>query len=242
MDGDKNNLIGQVFWELKVKSRSEDYIKPSGQRIRQWLCECSCEDHNVIIVREDNLKSGHTKSCGCIRKKYNNYILNLEDEYGLYGIGYCSNTNSQFYFDMDDYDKIKDICWCEAVVHGLHCVVGKSTDSKKVITMHLFLGYKGYDHADRNELNNRRYNLRIATVVENGQNKSKSTRNTSGVIGVSWNKRNQKWGSYIKYKSKLTHLGLFVNKDEAIRTRLLKEKECFGDFAPQRHLFEQYNV
>ena len=41
-------------------------------------------------------------------KKTNIYELNLHDENGLYGVGYCSNTNRKFYFDMDDYNKIKD--------------------------------------------------------------------------------------------------------------------------------------
>ena len=30
-----------------------------------WLCRCSC--NKITIVREDHLKSGHTKSCGCLR-------------------------------------------------------------------------------------------------------------------------------------------------------------------------------
>ena len=42
-------------------------------------------------------------------RSVNKYDLNLIDEHGKYGVGYCSNTNNKFYFDMDDYDKIKDI-------------------------------------------------------------------------------------------------------------------------------------
>ena len=33
----------------------------------QWLCKCFCG--NSFIVRADALKSGHTKSCGCLQKK-----------------------------------------------------------------------------------------------------------------------------------------------------------------------------
>ena len=42
-----------------------------------WLCSCECsgwsrttrEDGSSIIIREDNLLSGHTRSCGCIKKE-----------------------------------------------------------------------------------------------------------------------------------------------------------------------------
>lgn len=33
----------------------------------QWLCKCFCG--NEFITRSDALKSGHTKSCGCLQKK-----------------------------------------------------------------------------------------------------------------------------------------------------------------------------
>lgn len=32
-----------------------------------WLCKCQCG--NTIIVTNDSLKSGHRKSCGCLKKK-----------------------------------------------------------------------------------------------------------------------------------------------------------------------------
>lgn len=32
-----------------------------------WLCECECG--NAVIVNSQNLKNGHTKSCGCLKAK-----------------------------------------------------------------------------------------------------------------------------------------------------------------------------
>ena len=37
-------------------------------------------------------------------------------------------------------------------------------------------------------------------------------------------------------------LGEYVDKDDAIKARLLAEVKYFGDFAPQRHLFRQYGI
>ena len=38
------------------------------------------------------------------------------------------------------------------------------------------------------------------------------------------------------------YLGCFSDKEIAIKVRLEAEAKYFGDFAPQRHLFEQYGI
>ena len=63
------DLTGQRFGRLVVIERAEDYIFPSGQKQAQWLCECSCENHNKIITTSARLKSGNTKSCGCLKSE-----------------------------------------------------------------------------------------------------------------------------------------------------------------------------
>lgn len=40
----------------------------------RWLCQCDCG--NQTIVRSDYLKTGHTKSCGCIHSKYGGNVKN----------------------------------------------------------------------------------------------------------------------------------------------------------------------
>lgn len=59
------DLSGRVFGRLTVLQR--DYSR-SGIH---WLCECSCSDHNIVIIANQSLLSGATKSCGCIRKEQN---------------------------------------------------------------------------------------------------------------------------------------------------------------------------
>lgn len=41
-------------------------------RIRYWLCQCECG--NQKEVRQDHLKSGKIKSCGCLRKQTSHSI------------------------------------------------------------------------------------------------------------------------------------------------------------------------
>ena len=42
-----------------------------------------------------------------VKRKYNRYDLESQE----YGIGWTSNTNEEFWFDKEDYDKIKNYCW-----------------------------------------------------------------------------------------------------------------------------------
>lgn len=61
----KIDLTNQTYGELTVLQEVEPHIKPSGKKSRQWLCKCSCG--RTTIVSMDNLRSGHTTSCGCKR-------------------------------------------------------------------------------------------------------------------------------------------------------------------------------
>lgn len=168
---------------------------------------------------------------------------NQYDLSGEFGIGWTSNTNHEFYFDLEDYGLIKDYCWSEKISDdGYHVLQAWNPVSKQVIRMHWLLGYKKYDHKNLNPLDNRKENLRLATPAENAQNRSKSTRNTSGIIGVSWNTKRQVWVAQLTFENKHLFLGYFINKTDAILARLNAEKKYHKEFAPQRHLFEEYNI
>lgn len=56
-----DDLTGQRFGRLTVLGRSQD--RPSGLTV--WHCRCDCG--NEIDAIGNNLKRGHTKSCGCFR-------------------------------------------------------------------------------------------------------------------------------------------------------------------------------
>jgi len=86
------------------------------------------------------------------------------------------------------------------------------------------------DHEDRNGLNNKINNLRLATRSDNCKNRSIAENNTSGVTGVTWNKKRRKWATQIKMNGKQKYLGYFVNKEDAIQARKEAEKKYFGKF------------
>lgn len=65
----RKDITGNVYNRLTVLGRGEDYISPNGHRGSRWWCICSCPEHNILLVRINNLTSGNTKSCGCLDKE-----------------------------------------------------------------------------------------------------------------------------------------------------------------------------
>ena len=244
----KEDLTGQVFGRLKVLRQAEDYVYPSGKRRSQWLCECMCDRHSLIMAEGTNLRKGNTQSCGCwcdevrvlANKKYNKYDLS-----GPYGVGWTSNTNREFYFDLEDYDKIKDYCWAEVAVNynrNFHTLQTPNPKRKgSHLSMHQVLGFANHDHIDRNEFNNRKSNLRPCTRSQNQMNRSLRSDSQSGITGVSPIKTGG-WEAGLKVEGEWKLRKRFKNKDDAIRARLQAEQEYFGEFAPQKHLYKQYGI
>ena len=88
----------------------------------------------------------------------------------------------------------------------------------------------------------KKYNEKV--LVENTKldqlNQRKSIRNTSGHKGVSWSKRHKKWETYISFQGKRKHLGLYSDKQDAIKARLKAEEEYFVPILEKyKDVFEQ---
>ena len=86
------------------------------------------------------------------------------------------------------------------------------------------------DHINGNRIDNRICNLRLATNTENSRNSGLAKNNTSGVTGITWHKQCNKWVAQITVNRKNHNLGLYVDKDEAIKVRKEAEKIHFGQF------------
>ena len=95
--------------------------------------------------------------------------------------------------------------------------MGVTRDEKKV------------DHADGNQLNNCRYNLRLATQSQNLANRGLDKNNTSGYKGVCF--QDGRWRAAVRSKGKRYHLGYFDSKLEAAKAYNKAALEVFGDFA-----------
>lgn len=60
------DMVGQVFGRLTVIERAGSVRRSAGGTSAMWRCRCTCGGEHV--TRRDNLLSGATQSCGCLRK------------------------------------------------------------------------------------------------------------------------------------------------------------------------------
>lgn len=235
------DLTGKQFGNLIVLERTEH---PKDKKRTYWLCECQCEKKTKIIVEGYHLRSGHTTSCGCLKKKQ--FIERSSKGPNIYKIfqdkvmGY--NEEDCFIIDKEDYDKVKQYRW--HLDHYKYWVADIEIDEvKKRIKLHRFImnaeSNQKVDHKDRNKNNNRKENLRFCTIAENNYNK---IQNPEKYVGVRKRTDTGKWSAKIQYKHKIYNLGCFEKEEDALIARLKAEKKFFREFAPQRHLFEKYNI
>jgi len=75
------------------------------------------------------------------------------------------------------------------------------------------------DHINHDKLDNRIINLRETDRKTNGRNLPLFTNSLSGVCGVHWFERTQKWTVSIKVDGRNIRLGYFSNFDEAVKVR-----------------------
>ncbi len=78
---------------------------------------------------------------------------------------------------------------------------------------------KQLDHINGDKIDNRILNLRDVEHSENMKNRKKPITNTSGTIGVYWDKKNCRWYAMIMVDGKNKFLGRFTDYSEAVNAR-----------------------
>ena len=206
-------------------------MSPAGHKSVQWLCK----DLNGELENQSFLTQELKNNKPTGRK----YIHGTKfDMSGEVGIGYTNKGNA-FYFDKEDYDKIKNYTWSEAnehIVSGCNGDFGKRTVFLSTLITNFKWDY--IDHIDRNPYNNQKSNLRKSTHAQNMKNKRLNKNNASGIIGV--RKSGKKWQADIGIKGRLIYLGSYENILDAIMIRLYAEMYFYKEFAPQIKYIKKY--
>lgn len=105
----------------------------------------------------------------------------------------------------------------------------------KVTWLHHFIMGKPLagvvDHINGNRLDNRRSNLRFATVAQNAHNGSSHTGASSRYKGVSWYAPQSNWRARICLYGKIRFIGYFASETEAARAYDKEATRLFGAFA-----------
>ena len=157
-----------------------------------------------------------------------------------YGIGYTKNTdlngNNYFYFDIEDYDKIKIYNWYFEKERGYIVTEKRINKKRTTIRLHrLITGLEDkdlfIDHINHNKYDNRKINLRIVTKSQNSQNRKIQSNNTTGYPGVYWDNDREKWTSYIKKDGNSKRIGRYKTFEEAVAARKEAENNYFGEYS-----------
>ena len=142
---------------------------------------------------------------------------------------------TQGYFaqvDDEDFDRINQWSWYHD--SGGYAARDETHDYHK---KHIFMQNEimcvtvKLDHADRNRLNNCKFNLRVCTHHGNMGNSKIRTDNTSGFRGVSFRKDSGKWVAQIVNMYERIYLGLYATPEEAACAYDRKALEIYGEFA-----------
>ena len=178
---------------------------------RNVLCVCTCG--NKLIVATNNLASGYTKSCGCLRGTHG---MSSTRTYNIWEgmLRRCKPENKE----MFPYHAGKGIKVCEAwkkSFETFYADMGEAPDNMSL------------DRID----NNGDYtpsNCRWTTASIQGYNKGLDPNNTSGKAGVSFYQQQGKWSAEIHVDGKHIRLGLFGSFEDAVQARIEGELVYYG--------------
>lgn len=163
------------FGRLLVIGDADPAVSPNGERRRRWLCRCDCDTEKEFA--ESSLKSGNTKSCGCLKRETMSATLRTHGmtdsrEYNAYYnmLARCYKSTNAYYADYGG----RGITICdrwrfgENSKTGFECFVedmGPSPSSKHTLERPDTNGNYGPDNGcwatPKLQARNRRSNIRV---------------------------------------------------------------------------------
>lgn len=211
---------GNKYGRLTIV-REGKRLLTKNRNIRILLCRCDCGNRTLVPVRDYNLTSGNTTSCGC---------------YGMESRVTHGKSDSRTY---RIWEGMKRRCRPDlAEDFPYHAGKGITYDPRWEIFEN-FLDDMGeapegltLDRINPNG-NYQKDNCRWADNSLQGYNKGFDPNNTSGKTGVSFYTNQKKWSAEIHVKGEHIRLGMFDDFNDAVKARKDAEMKYYGFFKPE---------
>ena len=198
------DLIGKRFGRLVV-------IERAGTKRREiaWLCRCDCGKE--IVVPGNKLRSGHTKSCGCLRNRSPRTFIDLTGRhFGRLTVlerAGCQNGYATW---------------------RCRCVCGKEIIAVSTLLLHGEVKSCGCLVSDEAK---ERQPLMIKAVIRDGTSRnieSTKTRSPFGVRGVGLsNCKSKRYEAQLTFRRKTVLRKTFETLEEAIAARKDAEEKYY---------------
>lgn len=129
------------------------------------------------------------------------------------------------YISKDDLKLAKQVFW-RKTEYGY--ARGKNPFTRKDVLLHKHITKTSkeivIDHINRNKLDCRRENMRIADSQINSFNRNPPCNSTTGYKGVLYDRKKEKYKSYIKYNGKQVVIGYYQTAELAHQARVEYEE------------------
>lgn len=172
---------------------------------------------------------------GCKRMRRSNEYIDRGDgtSYVVFYNKDGSKKTKMGLVDNEDIPVVSENVW--ACANTGYAVSSKKGNKNCKLLMHrVIMAVEDgmlVDHINHDTLDNRKCNLRICTYSQNYMNEGLRPDNTSGVRGVSYDSKRNKWIAQIQAKGKGHLQKKFDRFDEAVAERKRMEEEIFGEFS-----------
>ena len=206
----KDNLIGNIYGRLTVIAEAEQLPGKSAS----WLCRCECG--NIVTVMGNNLRRGHTKSCGCLKSP----DLTGKVFGKLTVLGRSDKRSPRGKRTVPLWE-----CRCEC-----GGITYKATDtlSNPEMSMCSDCAARYGAEAARNSAG-----FVDGTQLSKITDPKLTSSNSSGYRGVYYDKKSHRYVVRLIFKGKSMSFGSYLNIEDAVAVRKEAEKKYFGTFVEE---------
>lgn len=204
-------ILGEKFGRLLALSIAERSLD------NHIMIECRCDCGNIFITRKTSLITGRTKSCGCLNKEGNpKHGMCGTPEYSSWVCmkSRCINPNNTEYYRYGG----RGITICQEWIDSFPAFYEDMGQKPDGLTLERIDNDSGYFPV----------NCKWATPTEQSRNTRIPKTNKTGVKGVFFNKKRNRFRAAICVNYKSIFLGHFKTLEEATKARKEGEMEYFG--------------